>query len=284
MLSAVARDRIACSGAKAAVLAHRDELTDQNRGKFRRVAPGVSTSVVDAAEKSWAGQVTFAMVPTLARAANLDAMPALDLLVIDEAHHVVADSYRRVIDHALQRNPMCRVFGVTATPNRGDRKGLRKVFSNVADQIRLGELIASGHLVKPRTFIIDVGVQDDLRNVPRAGEDYDMAAVAQVMDTVPVTDAVLKHWHEHAGDRQTVVFCSTVAMPNTSPPPSIGRGVPTVMVTGDMPDGERPQRAGCLCCRRGAGGGQCRRAHRGLGIIRRPPASCCCGRARSSRP
>ena len=80
------------------------------------MAPGVSTSVVDAGEKSWAGQVTFAMVPTLTRPTNLDAMPALDLLVIDEAHHAIAESYRRIIDHALQRNPMCRIFGVTATP------------------------------------------------------------------------------------------------------------------------------------------------------------------------
>src|ERR671916_85460 len=56
-------------------------------------------------EKSWAGRVTFAMVPTLARAANLASMPALDLLVLDEAHHAAADSYRRIIDRALRRNP-----------------------------------------------------------------------------------------------------------------------------------------------------------------------------------
>ena len=29
-------------------------------------------------------------------------------------------------------NPESRIFGVTATPNRGDRKGLREVFDNVA--------------------------------------------------------------------------------------------------------------------------------------------------------
>ena len=39
------------------------------------------------------------------RAANLAAMPALDLLVIDEAHHAVADSYRRIIDRARDANP-----------------------------------------------------------------------------------------------------------------------------------------------------------------------------------
>ena len=164
MLSAVTGEMIG-DGAKACVLAHRDELTAQNRAKFQRVVPGVATSVIDATEKSWGGQVAFAMVPTLARASNLADMPRLDLLVVDEAHHAVADSYRRIIDRVREANPDARIFGVTATPNRGDRKGLREVFDNVADQVRLGELIASGHLVPPRTFVIDVGVQDELRSV-----------------------------------------------------------------------------------------------------------------------
>ncbi len=94
-------------------------------------------------------------------------MPKLDLLVIDEAHHAVADSYRRIIDRVRDANPDARVFGVTATPNRGDRKGLREVFDNVADQVTLGELIASGHLVPPRTFVIDVGVQEQAARRPQ---------------------------------------------------------------------------------------------------------------------
>jgi len=157
-LSAVVGQRIGDSAAKACVLAHRDELTTQNRDKFGRVNPVITTSVVDATSKSWGGQVTFAMVPTLTRERNLAGMPKLDLLVIDEAHHAVADSYRRIIDRVRDANPEARIFGVTATPNRGDKKGLRAVFDNVADQVRLGELISSGHLVPPRTFVIDVGV------------------------------------------------------------------------------------------------------------------------------
>lgn len=124
MLSSVT-GRMTGDGAKACVLAHRDELTSQNRAKFARVNPDTETSVVDATTKSWHGQVTFAMAPTLSRASNLAAMPKLDLLVIDEAHHAVAESYRRIIDRVRDANPEARVFGVTATPNRGDRKGLR---------------------------------------------------------------------------------------------------------------------------------------------------------------
>ena len=210
-LSAVVARSIEGSDAKACILAHRDELTSQNRSKFGRVAPEITTSVVDAGSKDWAGQATFAMVPTLTRSGNLKAMPALDLLVIDEAHHAISDSYRRIIDHARTANPDCRIFGVTATPNRGDRKGLREIFDNVADQVRLGELIASGHLVRPRTFIIDVGVQDELRSVRKQMSDFDMNEVAGIMNRAPVTDEVIRHWREKASDRPTVVFCSTVA-------------------------------------------------------------------------
>jgi superfamily II DNA or RNA helicase len=233
MLSAVTGEMI-CDGAKACVLAHRDELTAQNRAKFQRVVPGVGTSVIDATEKSWGGQVAFAMVPTLARASNLADMPRLDLLVIDEAHHAVADSYRRIIDRVRVANPDARIFGVTATPNRGDRKGLREVFDNVADQVRLGELIASGHLVPPRTFVIDVGVQNELRSVRKSMSDFDMAEVAGIMDRAPVTEEVIRHWKEKAGDRQTVVFCSTVAHAEHVTDAFRAAGVSAALIHGDL--------------------------------------------------
>jgi len=239
MLSAVTGEVIGDSAAKACVLAHRDELTDQNRGKFGRVNPGLTTSVVDANGKSWAGQVTFAMVPTLARTGNLATMPKLDLLVIDEAHHAVAASYRRIIDHVRGANPDARIFGVTATPNRGDKKGLREVFDNVADQVRLGELIASGHLVPPRTFVIDVGVQDKLRAVRKTASDFDMGEVAEIMDRAPIIEEVIQHWKEKAGDRQTVVFCSTVAHAMHVAEAFNAAGIPTGLIHGDLPSDER---------------------------------------------
>lgn len=239
MLSAVTGESIGDTDAKACVLAHRDELTEQNRAKFGRVNPAITNSVVDATTKSWGGQVTFAMVPTLTRERNLAAMPKLDLLVIDEAHHAVADSYRRIIDHVRDANPEARIFGVTATPNRGDKKGLRAVFDNVADQVRLGELIASGHLVPPRTFVIDVGVQDKLKAVRKTVSDFDMAEVAEIMDRAPITEEVIRHWQEKANDRSTVVFCSTVAHAAHVAEAFNAAGIPTGLIHGDLPSEER---------------------------------------------
>lgn len=162
----------------------------------------------DARQKSWEGQATFAMVQTLAR--NLDQLPTLDLLVIDEAHHSAAPTYRQVIDTTLARNPHALIYGVTATPNRGDGKGLREVFSNVADQIRLGELIRSGHLVSPRTFVIDVGTRDALGGVRKLAEDYDMNAVATIMNTSPVNAAVVvgAGHQDHAVCLKTLVLAA----------------------------------------------------------------------------
>lgn len=239
MLSAVACELVRGTDAKACVLAHRDELTEQNRTKFGRVNPEVTTSVVDATTKSWDGQVTFAMAPTLSRASNLADMPVLDLLVIDEAHHAVADSYRRIIDHTLQCNPSAKIFGVTATPNRGDRQGLREVFNNVADQIRIAELIASGHLVQPRTFVIDIGVQDALKKVRRVASDFDMGEVDAIMNKSPVTDSVITHWKEKAGTRQTVIFCSTVDHARNVADAFNASGIAAAIIHGEMGDADR---------------------------------------------
>ncbi len=241
MLSAVAGWMLMEGAEKICVLAHRDELTAQNRDKFGRVNPGISTSVVDASEKDWSGNVTFAMVPTLSRQANLDGMPALDLLIVDEAHHCAADSYRRVIDKAKSLNPSVKLFGVTATPNRGDRKGLREIFDNVADQIEIGELIASGHLVPPRTFIVDVGAQDKLSQVKKSVSDYDMEAVNAIMNTAPINQAVVRHWKEKAGDRKTVVFCSTIHHARSVQQAFLEDGVEAVLVTGELSDTDRAE-------------------------------------------
>lgn len=241
MLSGVAGEWLGDNDAKACVLAHRDELTSQNQAKFRKVNPGIDTTVFDAREKSWSGRTTFAMVQTLSREANLKRMPALDLLVVDEAHHVAASSYRRIIDHARERNPELALFGVTATPNRGDRKGLRPVFSNVADQITLGELIQSGHLVPPRTFVVDVGTQEALSSVKRAADDFDMAEVDAIMNRAPITEAVVRHWKERAGDRKTVVFCSTVNHARNVTEAFRASGIDAVMVYGELSNNARTE-------------------------------------------
>jgi superfamily II DNA or RNA helicase len=238
-LSAAVGELIKGKESKACVLAHRDELTNQNQQKFQRVVPNVSTSILNASEKSWSGKTTFAMVQTLCREANLDRMPALDLLVIDEAHHAVASSYLKIIDHAKSLNPGLKVFGVTASPVRGDKKGLRSVFTNVADQVKLREVINDGHLVPPRTFVIDVGVQSDLEQVRVSANDFDMNEVEAILDHQVINDSVVRHWQEKAGDRKTIVFCSTVRHAQNVCKAFVDAGIKSAVIDGSMSKANR---------------------------------------------
>jgi hypothetical protein len=165
-----------------------------------------------------------------------------DGVLVHNCHHAASPTYRRVIDAVRNKNPEAWLFGVTATPNRGDGAGLRPVFSNVGDQIGLGELIASGHLVRPRTFVIDLGQQGELRGVRQTATDFDMNAVEAILNTAPINQAVVRHWREKAGDRKTIAFCSTVAHAESVCQAFQEEGISTVLIHGELSDAERKTR------------------------------------------
>jgi superfamily II DNA or RNA helicase len=239
MLSACIK-AIAKTGQSTLVLQHRDELVAQNKATYRRVDPEVSVATYAADMKRWAeGGVTFGMVQTLAREDNLATMPRLDLLVVDEAHHVAAESYGRILDKAKELNPDLLVLGVTATPERADGKALKKFFSNVGDAIFIKELIEPGFLVRPRVFVIDCGLREQLAGVRRTVADFDMAAVEAIMDKDAVTSKVIAEWKAKAGDRKTVVFCSTVEHAQHVTQAFFDAGVKADIVHGGLSDTAR---------------------------------------------
>lgn len=226
-------------GGRQCVLQHRQELTTQNLTKFKKVNPSARVGLYNADVKSWSGDTTFAMVQTLAR--NLGSIPALDLLIIDEAHHATADSYQRIIEAVQGKNPACRIAGFTATPARGDGKGLRAVFDNCCDHISLHSLISMGFLVRPRTFISALpGVDEELQKVRKtSGGEYDMAQAAEVLDVSVHNEAVVREWKKLAGERKTIVFCCTVEHARHVCEAFQADGTAADVVTGDMPAGER---------------------------------------------
>lgn len=223
--------------ARSLVLVHRDELVRQTVGTIAAVT-GTEPATYARWARQW-GRCTVAMVPTLARKQHLAAMPSVDLVIVDEAHHAVATSYRRILDHARELQHDVRVLGVTATPGRGDRRRLSAVWDNCADQITLGELVASGHLVAPRAYAIDLGLGAELRATARSGGEYDLDAAGAVLS--PATARVVETWAERAGDRQTVMFCSSVTHAEVVLAALAGAGHSAVLVTGATPAPERAE-------------------------------------------
>ena len=221
------------------VLQHRDELVNQNMDKFKRINPNILTSVVNAEEKDWNGDAVFSMVQTLSRPNNLDNMKVMDMIVVDESHHVVADTYTRIINYAKEINDKVEIVGFTATPNRGDKKGLREVFTNCSHQIEISTLIREGFLVSPKTYVIDVGVRSELENVRKTVVDFDMDQVARIMNKRAINQRVVSEWVDKANGRKTVVFCSTIAHAEDLCQEFVEEGVNAKIVTGNTDKTER---------------------------------------------
>lgn len=224
--------------AKVLVLQHTDELIEQNRIAISRIS-GLPSSIVKAEHNDWGGQVVFGSVQTLARENRRDAMPAVSHLIIDECHRAAATSYQSVIDHVRALNPQAKLLGLSATPGRGDGRSLRRSFSNVGYHLRIGTLIARGLLVPPRTFTIDLGVDDELADIASTAGDFDMRQADKVLNRTVLNETVVEHWKEKAGDRRTIFFCSTVTHAEAVAEAFRADGVSAETITGDMNAGVR---------------------------------------------
>lgn len=220
-------------GSRFLMLQHTDELIEQNRATVSAVA-GVAGSVVKAEQDDWSGRVVFGSVQTLARINRRTRMPAVSHLVIDECHRAASDSYQSIVAHVRSLNPQIKLLGLSATPGRGDGRGLRKTFSNVGYQLPIGTLIEQGILVPPRTFTIDLGVDAELSGVEATAGDFDMGQAAQVLNHSVLNEAVVAHWKEKAGRRRTIAFCATVEHAQSVAAAFRSAGITAETVTGEM--------------------------------------------------
>ena len=225
------------TGGKTLILQHRQELVQQNAAKFLKVNPDWPVSFFTADQKSFSGQAVFAMQQTLCR--NLDHLPKFDHIICDEVHHIVAPTYSRIIDAVKERNPKALLSGFTATPERGDKKSLRKYFNNVAEKITIRELVGLGFLVPPRAYVVNVGAQQELSQIKSLSAFGDQTDVAKVLNTAVINSEVVRHWQEKAGNRKTIIFCATVQHAYDVAEAFKNSGVSAGVVTGDMADGER---------------------------------------------
>ena len=126
-------------GKRTLMLAHRGELLQQAAEKIEAVT-GIKSAVEKAEETSldsWKYSVVGS-VQTLMRESRLKKFKPdyFDTIIVDEAHHSLADSYQVILDYFEDAN----VLGVTATPDRGDKQNLGKYFDSIAYDYSLPQI------------------------------------------------------------------------------------------------------------------------------------------------
>lgn len=199
--------RVVDAGGRVLVLAHRGELLDQAADKIM-AATGLGCSV-EKAERTSAGEwfrVTVGSVQSMMRESRLARFPHdwFDAVVIDEAHHAVSGSYGAVLDWF----PGADVLGVTATPDRADRRDLGTVFDSLAYEYSLPEAIRDGYLCPIRAQTVPLSI--DLSAVRQSAGDFSAGDLGTALDPYlwQIADEMAA-----AGcmGRRTVVFLPLVA-------------------------------------------------------------------------
>lgn len=216
------------------ILQHRDELVKQNSETYAIINPKRKLGFVDGNRKRPA-ETTFAMFQSMA--ANHDLIPdKLSLIVVDEAHHIIAPTYREVVDIALDKSPKAHLLGVTATP----RRGMGDLFTNVADHVTLREMMAVGLLTPLKSYACTTpktrNELDALGSVSNTGDQHE---VAHVLDNENINEEVFTNWRKYAHDRRTIVFCSSVDHATHVSDYFNDCGINSAVVHGNLSRGER---------------------------------------------
>jgi len=188
-------------GERVLILAHRGELLEQAADKMAQ-ATGLGCAVEKAEDSclnSWY-RVVVGSVQTLMREKRLAQFPLdyFNTIIVDEAHHCLADSYQRVLGHFNQ----AKVLGVTATADRGDMRNLGEYFESLAYQYSLPKAIKDGYLCKIKAQTIPLKL--DLSAVGQQAGDFKTSDLGTALD--PYLYQIADEMAKYCMDRKTVVF------------------------------------------------------------------------------
>ncbi|SDY22467.1 DEAD/DEAH box helicase [Thermoactinomyces sp. DSM 45892] len=217
-------------------LAHREELIEQPIRSLPLLWPEATHGIVKANRNEMDKQCVFASVQTVYR--RLDKLPTFDLIVVDEAHHALGKTYLDTLEAvgAFEQNGP-PVVGLTATVERGDKKGLDSVFEQIIYQYPFLQAIRDGYLADLRTQFVKLDANfDEIRTV--AG-DLHKGDLEEVLLKADVAKKVADAYIQYASDRKAIVFTVSVDQAKRTAAELLARGIPAEWLSGQVPSDER---------------------------------------------
>lgn len=228
--SFIIREAVA-KGRRVWFLAHLREILAATSAKLD--AEGIDHGFIMAGKpEDDSKPVQVAMVQTAVRRLGRYAKP--DLIVIDEAHLAVADTYQRVITDA--GNP--RLLHLTATPIRLDGRGMREVADIIIPTCSTADLIAEGLLAPVRYYAPS---RPDLTGVRTVAGEYAQGDLADAMNKPSITGDAVAHYRKLAHGRPAVAFCTNIAHARDTAAMFAQAGYRAVAISGESHQDERDQ-------------------------------------------
>lgn len=203
------------SRARILFTAHREEILRQSLNTYRSVLQDANfgTLWVGSNRPQEASEYEHLFVSISMFNSRFEEFFALldsdfyDYIVIDEAHHSQADSYRKLFDHFQPQ----LLVGLTATPERMDGKDLRPDFGNrISAEIRLPQALQAGLLTPFQYLCIsdDTDLSDDSL---WSGQKYNIERLADKLCAKTRARLIVDALHKYLADEYTcraLCFCA----------------------------------------------------------------------------
>ena len=230
VFSKAAEDRVN-RGGRVLILAHRGELLDQAADKIQQVI-GIDCAYEKASASALGSPlpITVGSIQSLCQDRRLSQFPSdyYSSIIVDEAHHCLSDSYQRVLKHF----PEAYVLGVTATPDRADKRNLGLFFDSQAYEYTMTQAIREGYLCPIKAQMIPLEL--DISEVGVSNGDYNAGEIGHALE--PYLRQIAQEIADHYSDRKTVVFLPLIHTSQVFCSLLQEMGVPAAEVNGNSAD------------------------------------------------
>ena len=176
-------------------------------------------------------KIAVGTVQTVSR--RLDKIAKPDLIIIDETHLAIANSYQKICNAF----PRARILGLTATPCRLDGRPLGEMFERITVLASPQEIADMGFLVPFRIFSASETV--DLSSIKTTMGDYDKKQLAEEMEKPRLIGNAVSHYKKLAHGRPTIAFCSSVRHAEQTAAAFRQAGYKAIAVSGESTPEER---------------------------------------------
>lgn len=191
------------------IIAHRSELIEQSSrslDKYRIKHGVLAGTMKDKRDLTQAIQV--ASIQTITHPANQCMIDDLkfDFIIIDEAHHAVANSYQKLWEHC----PDAKKLGVTATPWRMNNSGFAQIFDVYIPSMSIKDFIQKGWLATYQYYSIPTSSElvksiESIREFDIEG-DYKNSALVEVCDTSKIRAQLYDSYEKNVLGKKGIIY------------------------------------------------------------------------------
>jgi superfamily II DNA or RNA helicase len=220
-------------------IVHRLDILSQSKEAFEKIYPNEKLGLLTGEEKYNLedGKVLFASKDTLRNpdVLQLFRQNEFDYIIIDEVHHGQAPSYQSILQYF---SPNFFMLGLTATPDRMDRKDIFELFDyQKVYEYSLNEAIENGFLV-PYTYY---GLMDniDYNNIRHNGKKYNVADLDRTLIINERNEKIFEEYISKGNGNKALGFCCSIKHANAMAKFFNKKGIPAVAITAETENREQ---------------------------------------------